>query len=319
MMPQKKNPDSLELIRGKSGRLIGNYVKLATTLKGLGLTYFKDLQEDKEPFFDSAHHLQMVLKVFAQVLLTLKVREDNIERDLDPFLLATDMADYLVRKGLPFRQAHKAIGRLVGYCVDADIPLTEVSLSKLREFSDMFDEDVAQLYSWERSVDSRTVAGGAGSQSVRSQIEAAERAVNKMNEQKALRIVEQAGAVLFREIDGEFQVLTVRSKTFPDQRIFPKGHIEEGEAAEAAAARELLEEGGMAGSIAGYAGLREFVFKNKKYRVRYYAAKYVSKDNEGEPNRDPQWMTVAQTRDILPFDDLKDVLDKSAELIGRGV
>jgi argininosuccinate lyase len=231
------------------------------------------------------------------------------------------MADYLARKGLPFRQAHKVVGRIVGYCVDADVSLTEVPLNKLREFSNLFGDDIAQLYSWDKAVASRAVKGGAGPDSVKAQIEAAEKAIKKdiqkMNDPGIHCVVEQAGAVLFREIDGETRVLTVRSKTFPDQRIFPKGHIEAGETAEAAAVRELLEEGGMAGEIVGYAGLREFVFKSKRYRVRYYAAKYISKDNEGEHNREPQWATVAETRALLPFDDLKDVLDKSAELMKR--
>jgi argininosuccinate lyase len=96
---------------------------------------------------------------------------------LDPFLLATDMADYLVRKGMPFRQAHKVIGRLVGYCVESGAPLTEVPLDKLREFSEMFGEDITQLYSWERAVNARTVVGGTGRESVMAQIEAAERAL----------------------------------------------------------------------------------------------------------------------------------------------
>ncbi|MDR0330793.1 MAG: NUDIX domain-containing protein [Chitinispirillales bacterium] len=138
-----------------------------------------------------------------------------------------------------------------------------------------------------------------------------------MNEQATpMRIVEQAGAVLYRIAqNGEPQILTVRSKTFPNQRIFPKGHMEEGEAAEETAARELLEEGGMAGEIVGYCGLREFTYKNKLYRVRYYAAKYISTENPGEPNREPQWANVAETRNILPFDDLKEILDKCVELI----
>ena len=180
MMPQKKNPDSLELIRGKSGRLIGNYVRLATTLKGLGLAYFKDLQEDKEPLFDSARSLRMAAEVFTHVLRTLKIREGRIRQDLDPFLLATDMADYLVRKGMPFRQAHKVIGRLVGYCVESGAPLTEVPLDKLREFSDMFGDDITTLYSWERAVNARTVVGGTGRESVMAQIEAAEKALDKV-------------------------------------------------------------------------------------------------------------------------------------------
>ncbi|MDR0330792.1 MAG: argininosuccinate lyase [Chitinispirillales bacterium] len=178
MMPQKKNPDSLELIRGKSGRLIGNYVRMATTLKGLGLAYFKDLQEDKEPLFDSVRNIEMVINVFARVIETLTIRKDKIRQDLDPFLLATDMADYLVRKGMPFRQAHKAIGRLVGYCVEADVKLTDVPLEKLREFSEMFGDDVSTLYSWEQAVNARTIAGGTGTDSVRAQIEMAEKLLN---------------------------------------------------------------------------------------------------------------------------------------------
>jgi len=178
MMPQKKNPDSLELIRGKSGRLLGNYMRMAATLKGLGLTYFKDLQEDKEPLFDSEHNLQMVLKVFTCVLGSLKVRDERIRHSLDPFLLATDMADYLVRKKLPFRQAHKVIGRIVRYCVEAKMDLTEIPLEKLRDFSELFDEDVANLYSWEQAISSRTVKGGTGWESVKSQIDEAIRIID---------------------------------------------------------------------------------------------------------------------------------------------
>jgi 8-oxo-dGTP pyrophosphatase MutT (NUDIX family) len=131
------------------------------------------------------------------------------------------------------------------------------------------------------------------------------------------RVAEQAGAVLCREALGEIQVLTVRSKASPKQRIFPKGHIENGENAEETAVRELLEEGGMVGEIIGYAGLREFTHKNKLYRVKYYAAKYISNDNEGEPGREPQWASAAETRAILPFEDLKDVLDRSVELFSK--
>ncbi|MDG5816031.1 argininosuccinate lyase [Chitinispirillales bacterium ANBcel5] len=171
MMPQKKNPDSLELLRGKSGRFVGNYVRFVTTLKGVGLTYYKDLQEDKEPLFDSVFQLQMVVKVFSQVLLTLSVCQERIEKDLDPFLLATDMADYLVRKGMPFRQAHKVIGKVVGYCVENDLTLIELPVEKLKEYSDLFGEDVEKLYSWKDAISYRTVKGGTGWDSVKEQIE----------------------------------------------------------------------------------------------------------------------------------------------------
>jgi len=322
MMPQKKNPDSLELIRGKSGRFIGNYTRLATTVKGLGLTYFKDLQEDKEPLFDSEHNLRMVIKVFTHVLLTLKVRDDKIRQDLDPFLLATDMADYLVRKGMPFRKAHKVIGKLVGYCVEADVALTDVPVGKLKEFSEIFGDDVTQLYSWEQAVNARTVKGGTSPLSVKMQIVEADRIINnkagELDGLKYSRVVDQAGGVLFREVNGKLEVLTVRSKKFPDQRIFPKGHIEPGETEEETAVRELCEEAGMIGEIAGYSGrVREFVFKEKLYRVKYYAMRYVSTDNPGEPNREPQWTSVSKTREILPFDDLREVLDGCVGLLGR--
>ncbi len=175
MMPQKKNPDSLELIRGKCGRFIGNYTRLATTIKGVGHTYFKDFQEDKEPLFDSVYQIGIVLKVFAQVLATLKIGRDAIAADLDPFLLATDFADYLVRKGMPFRSAHKVIGKIVGYCVESELSLKDISLEKLRSYSDLFGEDVKDIFSWKGAISSRTVQGGTGFESVKKQIEFADK------------------------------------------------------------------------------------------------------------------------------------------------
>ncbi len=173
MMPQKKNPDSLELIRGKAGRLIGNYTRLATVLKGLGLTYFKDLQEDKEPLFDSLHHLAMVLSVFARVVETLSVRRERIAAALDPMLWATDMADYLVNKGVPFRRAHKAVGAVVRHCIEHNTSLPELDLTALRCFAEEFDSDVHQLFSWEAALKHRDLPGGTGPDSVAIQIETA--------------------------------------------------------------------------------------------------------------------------------------------------
>jgi len=173
MMPQKKNPDSLELIRGKSGRFIGNYTRFATTLKGVGLTYYKDLQEDKEPLFDSVNQILLVLNVMSQVIATLSIRRERMKGDLDPFLLATELADYLARKGMPFRQAHKVVGRIVAFCVESGSPLTTLSLEKLRTFSDLFEDDVTEVFSFEGSISRRLVAGGTGRESVCRQIETA--------------------------------------------------------------------------------------------------------------------------------------------------
>lgn len=174
MMPQKKNPDSLELIRGKCGRFIGNYTRLAVTLKGVGLTYYKDLQEDKEPVFDSFKQLSLVVQVFSQVIATLSVNQDRMAADMDPLLFATDVADYLVVKGLPFRQAHKVVGKLVGMCVTEKIDLGRIPLARLVEFSPLFTDDVYALFSAEAALAHRAVYGGTARHRVQEQIKAAQ-------------------------------------------------------------------------------------------------------------------------------------------------
>lgn len=170
MMPQKKNPDSLELVRGKCGRFVGNYTRFATTLKGVGLAYYKDLQEDKEPFFDSAAQMTLVLRVLALVIKTLTVNAETIAERLDPFLFATDVADYLVRKGLPFREAHKVVGKLVGSCIEKDTEIASLTVDRLREFSELFDSDIADVFSWDTALAHRDVQGGTGPESIKRQI-----------------------------------------------------------------------------------------------------------------------------------------------------
>ena len=178
MMPQKKNPDSLELIRGKSGRLIGNYTRFASTLKGVGLSYFKDLQEDKEPFIDSYEQITLVMEVLIHVIESLNVKKDNIFNSLDPFLLATDIADYLVRKNLAFRQAHHVVGSIVGYCVKSGEELNKLSLSKLQEFSNLFSEDVLDLFNWNTALNGRDIYGGTGPNSLKLQIAKAKKIID---------------------------------------------------------------------------------------------------------------------------------------------
>ena len=173
MMPQKKNPDSLELIRGKCGRFIGNYMRLAATLKGVGLAYYKDLQEDKEPIFDSFGQITMVIAVFTQVLATLTVKEAAIERQLDSLLFATDIADYLVSRGLPFRQAHRVVGRLVAHCIEKKTTFRELPLSAFKTFSPLFNEEVKKLFSWKSAISHRDIEGGTGEKSVARQLQQA--------------------------------------------------------------------------------------------------------------------------------------------------
>lgn len=168
LMPQKKNPDVAELVRGKTGRLYGNLLAVLTTMKGLPLAYNRDMQEDKEPLFDSADTLEAFLSVLPPVLRSLTF---NLERMREVagahFATATDLADYLVRKGLPFRQAHEAVGRVVQHCLAVGKSLETVSLAELQRFSPLFEADVFQAITVEASLRARAVPGGTAPEAVR--------------------------------------------------------------------------------------------------------------------------------------------------------
>jgi argininosuccinate lyase len=170
MMPQKKNPDSLELIRGKASRGIANLLTLLIIQKGLSLTYSKDLQEDKEPLFDSVDTLASALKIFAGVISTLKVRRQNLMRNADDSIYATDIADYLVERGLPFRDAHKIVGKLVLDGINKNKPLHEFSFEELKEISSLFGKDYFGIFDPIRSVERHDVYGGTSIKSVEQQI-----------------------------------------------------------------------------------------------------------------------------------------------------
>jgi argininosuccinate lyase len=174
LMPQKKNPDSLELMRGKSGRVVGHLVGLLTTLKGLPSSYNKDLQEDKEPLFDVIDLLKTELPVAAGVIRTLKVNPERLAGSLLDALLATDLADYLVHRGVPFRQSHHLVGQVVRRSEELGVPLKEVSLSEYRAISPAFTEDVYEVFDVWRSVEAREAEGGTAPAAVRAQIERAQ-------------------------------------------------------------------------------------------------------------------------------------------------
>ncbi len=177
LMPQKKNPDTLELTRGKSGRLIGNLTGLLATLKGLPSTYDKDLQEDKEPVFDAFDTLSLTLPVMAGLLRTLTLRPERMAAQLEPSLLATDLADYLVKKGVPFRQAHHLVGEVVQLAEDEDVPLTELTLAQLQGISDKFGADVTAVFSITASLNNRNVPGGTSAAALQTQLAQAKTAV----------------------------------------------------------------------------------------------------------------------------------------------
>ncbi|MBT5027848.1 MAG: argininosuccinate lyase [Nitrospinaceae bacterium] len=171
IMPQKKNPDAAELIRGKSGRVFGNLVSLLTLMKGLPMAYNKDLQEDKEPLFDSADTIKVCLQIFTDMMKSTKFKTLTSE-DLENsgFLTATDMADYLVLKGVPFREAHEITGKTVAYCLDEGKTLSKLTLAELRKISRRFEEDVAEHIALENSVDRKNIHGGTAKKQVKAQI-----------------------------------------------------------------------------------------------------------------------------------------------------
>lgn len=177
LMPQKKNPDTLELTRGKSGRLIGNLTGLLATLKGLPSAYDKDLQEDKEPAFDGFDTLALALPVTAGVIRTLSLNTERMAAQLETGLLATDLADYLVRKGVPFRQAHHYIGQAVQLAEDRRIELSELQLNELQNISPEFGDDVAKVFDIKRSLAARSMIGGTSPEALLTQLAAAQAVV----------------------------------------------------------------------------------------------------------------------------------------------
>lgn len=171
IMPQKKNPDICELIRGKTGRVYGNLNTLLVMLKGLPLAYNKDMQEDKEAIFDSLDTVKMCLSIFAPMLSTMKVNKDNMRRAAAKgFINATDLADYLVKKGMPFRDAYKISGTIVAYCIDENLTLEEVKLDIYKKYSNLFESDLYEAIDLEKATFRRTSKGASGIESVEAQI-----------------------------------------------------------------------------------------------------------------------------------------------------
>ena len=161
IMPQKKNPDVAELVRGKTGRVYGALISLLTTMKSLPLAYNKDMQEDKEPVFDAVDTVKLCLPVFAAMIDTMKVHTENMEAAANRgFINATDAADYLTKKGMPFRDAYTTVGKLVYYCTQTGKTLEQLSLDELKELSDMFEADVYEALSMRNCMEQRSSYGG---------------------------------------------------------------------------------------------------------------------------------------------------------------
>ncbi|WP_079914275.1 argininosuccinate lyase [Paenibacillus sp. 32352] len=183
IMPQKKNPDVPELVRGKTGRVYGNLFGLLTVLKSLPLAYNKDMQEDKEGMLDTVRTLQGALQLYAPMVSTMKVNKDRMRQAVNQdFSNATDIADYLVNKGLPFRQAHEVIGKTVLYCIQNGKFLLDLKLEEFHQFSTLFEQDIYKVLQPEQVVNARNVYGGTASNQVSEAIARAEVVINHTNE-----------------------------------------------------------------------------------------------------------------------------------------
>ena len=170
-MPQKKNSDMAELVRGKTGRVYGDLITLLTLLKGLPLAYNKDMQEDKEAVFDALETVEKCLRVFAPMIKTMRVNSGNMYAAAQKgFINATDLADYLVRKGLPFRTAYKIVGQIVSECIKYGEVLDSMKIDDYKKYSELFDDDLYDAISLETCVAKRISEGGTGYESVDKQI-----------------------------------------------------------------------------------------------------------------------------------------------------
>lgn len=178
IMPQKKNPDVPELVRGKTGRVYGNLVSLLTLMKSLPLAYNKDMQEDKEPLFDTIDTVRGSLKVFAEMIADMQVKPERMRLAAGRgFSTATDVADYLVRQGMPFRQAHEVVGKTVRYCVEKGKDIPELTLDEWQQFSEQIGADIENYVTLDASVNARTATGGTARSAVEKEIDRARQAL----------------------------------------------------------------------------------------------------------------------------------------------
>ena len=185
IMPQKKNPDIPELIRGKTGRIYGNLMGILTTMKALPLAYNKDMQEDKEGIFDSIENIEICLEIFTAMLSTISVNDEKILKSMKyGFLNATDVADYLAKNGVPFRNAHKIVGEIVSFCEDKNISIDDMSMEDFNSFSDIFKNDILEVIKIENCINQRESFGGTSKNNVLMQIKSGREFLKAINTQK---------------------------------------------------------------------------------------------------------------------------------------
>ncbi len=254
IMPQKKNPDAAELIRGKTARTYGNLIQLLTLMKSLPLSYNRDMQEDKESLFDSIDTILDVLNIIIKFLPNIKPNKQSMENALkNGFITATDLADYLTKKGMPFREAHKVVGSIVAYAEKENKSLEDLSINELKEFSDSIESNVIDVLHYRKAVNSRKSYGGTSRDSVLDIIKEIEKedAIKEGNTVECprcgypVKVYKNPIPTVDIIIEIEGRIVLIRRKNEPFGWAIPGGFINFGESAEDAAIREAKEETGL--------------------------------------------------------------------------
>lgn len=180
IMPNKKNPDVLELIRGKTVKIYGNLNSILTLLKGLPLSYNRDLQEDKKMLFETVDYIKPMLKLMNEILKNIKFQKEKIKEKMDDgFILAVDIADYLVKKDIPFRKAHNIVGNIIRYCIENNKTIFDLNLKEFKKFSRLIDKDIFEILDFKKSIESKISDGGTATKQVKKQISVAKRLIEK--------------------------------------------------------------------------------------------------------------------------------------------
>ena len=265
IMPQKKNPDAMELVRGKSARTFGNLIQLLVLMKALPLTYNRDMQEDKESLFDSIDTINSVLDVLINLIPKIKPKEESLKRALEKgYITATDVADYLTKKGLPFREAHKIVGEIVAYAEKHNKKLNELTIEELKSFSELIESDILNVLHYEKAVNSRTSYGGTAKSNVLNVIEEIERELSVRKDGNSIECPRCSYPVKVYKnpiptvdiiIKIEDKIVLIRRKNRPYGWALPGGYIDYGESAESAAIREAREETSLDVELEGLLGV----------------------------------------------------------------